>query len=169
MNTIAVAGLVVLVVASGLFAVTFRRGASAVESGTDPAGPTADTTGPSTRRADSAAPADGAATDAGRKGASEATATRSVGASVGAPAAGVGDSAAEPDDETVVVGLLEANGGRLPQTEVVGGTDWSKSKVSRVLSRMDERGEVTKIDVGRGNVITLPGEEPPGAASPFED
>ena len=80
-----------------------------------------------------------------------------------------GERPAAPDDEAVVVRLLEANDGRLPQADVVRETDWSKSKVSRVLSRMADAGEVTKIDIGRGNVITLPGEEPPGAARPFEN
>lgn len=74
----------------------------------------------------------------------------------------------DPPDEEVVRDLLEANGGRLPQADLVRRTEWSKSKVSRLLARMDDAGEVTKIDIGRGNVIAIPGEEPPGAARPFE-
>lgn len=63
-------------------------------------------------------------------------------------------------DEEHVVRLLEANGGRLGQSEIVALTPWSKSKVSRLLARMDDRDEVVKISTGRNNVIFVPGEEP---------
>lgn len=70
-------------------------------------------------------------------------------------------------NEDAVLAVLRRNGGRIRQSALVEETGWSKSKVSRVLSRMDDAGRVTKINVGRGNVITLPGEEPDGADSPF--
>ncbi|QLG29049.1 MarR family transcriptional regulator [Halorarum halophilum] len=70
-------------------------------------------------------------------------------------------------NEDAVLAVLRRNGGRVRQSDLVEETGWSKSKVSRVLSRMDDAGRVTKINVGRGNVITLPGEEPDGADSPF--
>ena len=70
-------------------------------------------------------------------------------------------------NEDAVLAVLRRNGGRVRQSALVQETDWSKSKVSRVLSRMDDADRVTKINVGRGNVITLPGEEPDGADSPF--
>ncbi|WP_313692041.1 helix-turn-helix transcriptional regulator [Halorarum halobium] len=70
-------------------------------------------------------------------------------------------------NEDAVLAVLRRNGGRVRQSALVDETGWSKSKVSRVLSRMDDAGQVTKINVGRGNVITLPGEEPEGADSPF--
>lgn len=79
-----------------------------------------------------------------------------------------GVSAADPDadvpkllsDEEHVVRLLEANDGRLGQSEIVSLTPWSKSKVSRLLARMDARGEVVKVSTGRRNAIFVPGEEP---------
>jgi len=64
--------------------------------------------------------------------------------------------------------LLADNDGRMRQVEIVEETGWSKSKVSRVLSGMADDGAVVKVDVGKGNVITLPERVPPGAESPFE-
>lgn len=72
-------------------------------------------------------------------------------------------------NEQIVEKLLAANDGRMRQSALVDETGWSKATVSRVLTRMDHADDVTKIDVGRGNVVALPGEEPSGAASPFED
>jgi uncharacterized membrane protein len=65
--------------------------------------------------------------------------------------------------------LLDANDGRLPQSEIVARTDWSKSKVSRVLSAMEEEDSIVKVDVGRGNVVMRPEDLPPGAESAFDD
>jgi hypothetical protein len=62
--------------------------------------------------------------------------------------------------------LLEENDGRLHQSEIVSATDWSKSKVSRVLSRMEEESQVSKIPLGKENLIALPGEEPEAAKPP---
>ena len=72
-------------------------------------------------------------------------------------------------DEDRVKQLLRENGGRLQQGEFVERTDWSKSKVSRLLSRMEEDGEIAKITLGRENLIALHGEEPEGAKKPFEE
>ena len=63
-------------------------------------------------------------------------------------------------DEERVVGLLESNGGRMRQRRIVERTDWSKSKVSMLLSEMEDDGTVHKLRVGRENVISLPGSEP---------
>jgi len=52
--------------------------------------------------------------------------------------------------------LLEAEGGRLKQTEVVEAFGWSKSKTSRVLSDMADKERVEKLRIGRENVISLP-------------
>ncbi|WP_135667759.1 helix-turn-helix transcriptional regulator [Halorhabdus rudnickae] len=72
-------------------------------------------------------------------------------------------------DEDRVRQLLEDNDGRMKQTEIVDGTEWSKSKVSMLLSDMEDDGELTKLRVGRQNIISLPGSEPEAARSPFED
>ena len=55
--------------------------------------------------------------------------------------------------------LLEEHDGQVRQSTIVEETDWSKSKVSRVLSEMEADGEIAKVDVGRGNVILRPEDE----------
>jgi uncharacterized membrane protein len=75
----------------------------------------------------------------------------------------------EPLDQDVVLGILNENGGRMKQARIVDATDWSKSKVSMVLSEMEENGDITKLRVGRENLISLEGSEPEAAESPFDD
>ena len=70
------------------------------------------------------------------------------------------DRGSEPDDETRVLAMLDRHDGRMRQSEIVSKTGWSKSKVSTVLSGMSDRGLVTKLPVGRQNVIFRKGEEP---------
>ncbi|MFC5970904.1 helix-turn-helix domain-containing protein [Halomarina salina] len=65
--------------------------------------------------------------------------------------------------------MLDANEGRLRQADIVEQTDWSKSKVSRLLSKMESDGEIRKISIGRENLIARPGDEPESARSPFEE
>ena len=72
-------------------------------------------------------------------------------------------------DEERVTELLAEHGGRMKQTEIVGETEWSKSKVSMLLSEMDDDDTITKIQVGRENIIALRGNEPEAANSPFDD
>jgi len=64
--------------------------------------------------------------------------------------------------------LLEEHGGKMHQSDMVEETGWSKSTVSRVLARMEEEDEVVKIDIGKGNLVTIPDELPEGARPPFE-
>jgi len=72
-------------------------------------------------------------------------------------------------DEDRVIQLLRQDGGRLPQNEITKKTDWSKSKVSRLLSSMEEEGDIEKINVGRQNIIALEDAVPDNAKSPFEE
>jgi len=72
-------------------------------------------------------------------------------------------------DEDRVLQLLEEHGGRMKQVHIVEQTDWSKSKVSMLLSDMEEDGEISKLRVGRENIISLAGEEPEAAGSPFDE
>lgn len=58
-------------------------------------------------------------------------------------------------DEERVVQLLASHGGRMKQSRIVDETDWSKAKVSRLLSAMAERDEITKLTIGRENIIFL--------------
>ena len=88
------------------------------------------------------------------------------------------DSSAAPDsiddeellsDEDRVVALIRENGGRMKQVDIVDETGWSKSKVSMLLSEMESDGTISKLRVGRENIISLDGHEPEAARSPFEN
>ena len=79
-----------------------------------------------------------------------------------------GAAAPIPTNQNRVLELLSQNGGRMLQSDIVESTDWSKSKVSRVLSDMDEEGDITKIDVGKGNLIALPEVAPQSSRSPLD-
>jgi hypothetical protein len=79
------------------------------------------------------------------------------------------DAVSAIPDEDRVLQLLEENGGRMKQVDIVDETDWSKSKVSMLLSDMQEDGQISKLRVGRENIISKAGEEPDAAGSPFEE
>lgn len=85
-----------------------------------------------------------------------------------AAGAGVPDEELISDEERVVT-LLEENGGRMKQVNIVDETGWSKSKVSMLLSDMEDEGTISKLRVGRENIVSLAGHEPDAAGSPFED
>ncbi|ESP88096.1 IclR-like transcriptional regulator [Candidatus Halobonum tyrrellensis G22] len=93
------------------------------------------------------------------------------------PVGGEGDDAAGADEpmptalsnERQVLKLLDEHGGRMPQGAIVNATGWSKSKVSRVLSGMEEDDEIRKISIGRENIVVRHGEEPDWARSPLEE
>ena len=95
-------------------------------------------------------------------------------AGAGSAAAGESTEPAVPDEELLddeerVMQLLDRNGGRMKQVAIVDETGWSKSKVSMLLSDMEEAGEVSKLRVGRENIISKKGMEPDAAGSPFDD
>ncbi len=71
-------------------------------------------------------------------------------------------------DEARVKKLLRENGGRMKQVNIVEATGWSKSKVSMLLSEMEEEGEISKLRVGRENIISLDGHEPDAAGSSLD-
>ena len=69
----------------------------------------------------------------------------------------------EPDlellsDEERVEYLLERNGGRMKQANIVKETGWSNAKVSQLLSAMEDDGRIDKLRIGRENLISLPEE-----------
>jgi hypothetical protein len=59
-------------------------------------------------------------------------------------------------DEERVLRLLDANGGRMKQAQIVKETDWSNAKVSQLLSRMDDDDAIDKLRIGRENLISVP-------------
>ncbi len=62
-------------------------------------------------------------------------------------------------DEERVERLLERNGGRMRQADIVAETGWSDAKVSQLLSAMADEGRVEKLRLGRENLISLPDGE----------
>jgi hypothetical protein len=101
-------------------------------------------------------PADESATAAA--GGSAAPATVADGSSAEAEADDDEDEIDETllSDEERVTRMLEANGGRMKQANIVKETGWSNAKVSQLLSSMDEDDRIDKLRIGRENLITLP-------------
>lgn len=86
----------------------------------------------------------------------------------GAAVATDGDDEADDDetdlsllsDEERVEHLLERNGGRMRQADIVKKTGWSDAKVSQLLSSMADEDRVNKLRIGRENLISLPDNDP---------
>ena len=72
------------------------------------------------------------------------------------------------DDERVER-LLERNGGRMRQAAIVEETNWSDAKVSQLLSSMADADRVSKLRIGRENLITLPGVDATGGSGDSSD
>ncbi|MWV39552.1 hypothetical protein [Natrialba sp. INN-245] len=81
---------------------------------------------------------------------------------------GVGDSNREEfmTDRERVQQLVSENGGRMKQSKIVDSVDWSKAKVSRLLAELEEDGRITKLRLGRENLVCLPDNEPTASKSP---
>ena len=62
-------------------------------------------------------------------------------------------------DEEYVEALIERNGGRMKQADIVTETGWSNAKVSQLLSAMAEDGRIEKLRIGRENLISFPEED----------
>ena len=93
---------------------------------------------------------------------------RANGSAGRSPANAEGDGYSDAEvltDEDRVMKLLREYGGPMPQKELSDETGWSASKVSRLLSSMEEDDKITKITIGRENVIKLGGEH---QNSPFD-
>ncbi len=61
-----------------------------------------------------------------------------------------------PDDLREIMDLIRANGNRITQRELRKKSPYSESKVSLMLSDLEERGLVEKFKKGRGNIIRIP-------------
>ena len=59
-----------------------------------------------------------------------------------------------------IIGLIERNGGRMKQGEIVEAVEWSESTVSRKLGTLESAGAITRYRIGRGKIVFLPGAEP---------
>ena len=58
--------------------------------------------------------------------------------------------------------LVERHGGQMRQQEIVTQVEWSKAKVSRLLSDLEEEGVLRKLRLGRENLICLESHDPFG-------
>jgi hypothetical protein len=59
-----------------------------------------------------------------------------------------------PDAERVLK-IVDTEDGRMKQKHLVERTGWSEAKVSQVTSRLEDEGEITKLRMGRENIIQL--------------
>lgn len=62
-------------------------------------------------------------------------------------------------DEERVERLLDQNGGRMKQANIVKETGWSNAKVSQLLSSMEDEDRINKLRIGRENLISFPEED----------
>ncbi len=62
-------------------------------------------------------------------------------------------------DEEKIIKYLEESGGQMFQSDLVKKTDFSKSKLSMVLSELKEKGKIIKIKKGKENLIRLNTDE----------
>jgi uncharacterized membrane protein len=148
-------GLAVVAVIAGAYLVLRRREPDS-DGDTDPgpAGAATDTDGGSPD-----SPPDGATTAGAADAGAEAEPEPDTDTDTDA---GTADDGIDPEllsDEERVERLLERNGGRMKQANIVDETGWSNAKVSQLLSSMAEDGEVEKLRIGRENLISLPDEE----------
>lgn len=65
--------------------------------------------------------------------------------------------------------VLDRNGGRIYQKDVVEATDWSKAMVSRVLCELERTGEVARFRIGRQKVVCYPEYLPERAKNDSEE
>ncbi|WP_247728459.1 helix-turn-helix transcriptional regulator [Halovivax limisalsi] len=72
-------------------------------------------------------------------------------------------------DRERVLRLLDGNGGRMKQSQIVESVEWSKAKVSRLLAELESEEEIIKLRLGRENLICRPGYEPKASRSPRAD
>ena len=63
-----------------------------------------------------------------------------------------------PEDLQEVLELIRASGNRITQLELRKKSRYSESKVSLMLSDLEDRGLIEKFKKGRGNIIRIPDE-----------
>jgi hypothetical protein len=104
------------------------------------------------------------ATDDGGAGVAGAASGETAGEADAGSSGAVGEAdSEEPPEELLsneerVLRLLEANGGRMKQQQVVQELDWTDAKTSQVVGNLREDEEVEVFRIGRENVLALPGE-----------
>lgn len=71
------------------------------------------------------------------------------------------------DDERIKR-LLHQSGGQMRQADLAEMSPWSESTVSRKLSQMEDDGTISRIRIGRENVVFLDGREPDAVRPPAD-
>ena len=151
-------GAVVVAIAAAIVALVVSQGGLSGVAGVDA---TDDDGGAA---ASAPGTADGAATDAEPSGTDAADTASADGESdestedTDESAAGA-TSDTDPEllsDEERVEHLLEQNGGRMRQADIVSETGWSDAKVSQLLSAMADDDRIDKLRLGRENLISFP-------------
>ncbi|MFT4890965.1 MAG: putative membrane protein, partial [Halobacteriales archaeon] len=157
-------GLLVVTVGAGgyYYAVQQRRPRPTVEGTDDAAAESESRTAGPTGETD----ADATTDETGHRQQSASGSAEGSGASAvdveGAQLTEDDDGGIDPEllsDEERVERLLERNGGRMKQGDIVKETGWSNAKVSQLLSSMAEEERINKLRIGRENLITLPDED----------
>jgi hypothetical protein len=108
-------------------------------------------------------PVPGSPTTAGGDGGSDGESGAAGGDASGDDGGSAGDGESAPPTELLsneerVLRLLEENGGRMKQQQVVQELDWTDAKTSQVVGNLREDGDVEVFRIGRENVLALPGE-----------
>ncbi len=99
--------------------------------------------------------------------------TSSAGAAAGTAGSVEQSASTEPDSGTAgspvddellsneerVLRLLEANGGRMKQQQVVSELGWTEARTSQVVSGLREEGALESFRLGRENVLRLPEDD----------
>jgi hypothetical protein len=67
--------------------------------------------------------------------------------------------------EEEVCRLLGEHDGRMKQSQIVEQTEWSQATVSRLVSKLEREGTITKLRTGRENIVELRATEPESAGT----
>jgi hypothetical protein len=162
-TTLVAAGVALVGVAAAAVWYLLRRRSAAAEEATDDAAgreaPPETVTPEDGRAADADPDAGGTAVGGGAGERADANGEAAAAGSGGGAADGTDVEAVDTSllsDEERVEHLLERNGGRMRQANIVKETGWSDAKVSQLLSSMAEEDRVDKLRLGRENLISLP-------------
>jgi len=104
----------------------------------------------------------GDADDAAANDADDAAANDADDADAGDDAQDAADDGPPPEllsNEERVRKVLEDNGGRMRQQELVEETGWTEAKTSQVVGEMRESGALESFRLGRENVLKLPDDD----------
>lgn len=71
-------------------------------------------------------------------------------------------------DQERIRRFLQLSGGRARQADMTDAFSWSASTVSRKLSKMESADQISRVKIGRENVVFLEDSEPDAIKSPFQ-